>query len=91
MRHEKERDEHRAHEHRHAGGDEAEGDHREQHDARGGHRQRHEEIPDQRGDVEQQRLLEREIQLVQPIAQALDLRHFELAGQEDAAGRSGAA
>ena len=91
VRHEEERDEHRAHEHRDAGGDEAEGDHGEQHDARGGHRQRHEEIPDERGHVEERRLLQREIQLVQPIAQALDLRRPRAGGPGRSAGRSGAA
>ena len=71
------------HEHGDAGGDEAEGNHGQEHHARGGHRQRHEEIPHDRRHVEQQRLLQREIQLIEAVAQALDLGHFELARQED--------
>ena len=90
VRHQKERDEHGAHEHRHARGDEAEGDHGEEHHAGGGHRQRHEEIPDQRGHVQERRLLQREVQLVQSVAEPLDLGDLELAGQNRSAGPSGA-
>ena len=69
--------------HRDAGGDQPKGNHGQQHDARGGDGQRDEEVADERRHVEEQRLLQRQIQLVQPVAEALDLGDFQLAGQED--------
>ena len=58
-------------------------DHTQEHDAGGRDRQRDEKIADDRVHVEDRWLLEREIQLVEAIAQMLDLRDLELARQKD--------